>query len=241
MMTTEQAIQILLAQHSIASETEVEVTITHNLPKRETHSSSKKQSASLGEKAQVVKARTGEAIFGMFLPEPGTLDAKSFMMAIRNAGKRPNAAGVRVYNALFVREDTIKAISGFCGYDTRGSFAEQDHAARTKAQHELGTLKFGGQTRAEERSAFKSVSGYVAGVCDQNSKRVAELQAKERSLAESIIDNEKLSSDESLSQADRDIHSGLAMLDRDRLIQVRQDLSMMDTGEMVLVNPFTGR
>lgn len=239
MMTTEQAISILIAQHSLSQEKEVSVTVTRNLQRGE--SAHSKKAPSLGEKAKVVKARTGEAIFGMLLPDPGTLDAKSFMVAIRNAGKRPNAAGVKVFNALCVREDTIKAIAGYVGYDTRGSFAEQDHAARTKAQHELGTLKFGGKTRAEERAAYKSVSGYVAGICDQNAKRIAELQALEVALADSIIDNEKLADDTSKSESERDLHSGLAMLDRDRLAKVRQDLDMMNEGTLSLVDPFTGR
>src|SRR5208282_1765648 len=122
------------------------------------------------DKAQVVKAKTGPAIFGIVMPEVGSLDAAGFTAAMRNAGKRPfkahNAAGEEIQiirvEQKEVRGDIIKAIHAFgggtapySGYDPKGNFGAQEQAARSRASIELGFRKTNGLTRQEYRTAAK--------------------------------------------------------------------------------------
>ena len=124
--------------------------------------------------------------------EKGSLDAAGFMLAIRNAGKRPNDKGIMVRHPDQERGDIIKAIHAYVGYDPRGNFGTQDQAARAKAQAELRPTSNVGPSREEMRSASRSLAGYVAGMPDHSMAANRErLLNQERVTAEAIIDLEK--------------------------------------------------
>jgi len=193
------------------------------------------------EKAPVAKHKTGEAIFGLSLPEKGSLNAQQFMADIRSAGKRPNEHGIPVFHPLMVRDDTIKAIAGFLGYDTRASFAMQEMAARAEAMRQLGIARTNGKTRQEERSALRSLQGFTAGACDQHAKRIANLKAQEIQLAEEIITLTATLEGTSASPSELETAQSLLSITTSRLDQVQIDLTMMEAGQMKLADPFTGR
>lgn len=107
----------------------------------------------------------------------GTLDAKSFLIGMRRTT---------------IREEQVKLIHAYCGYDTRGDFGSQDTAARAKAQRELGPAKAPtGLSRQEQRAAARSMTGYVQGMPNYQAAQLAALQAREAETAEAIIDLEK--------------------------------------------------
>lgn len=121
---------------------------------------------------------------GIVLPERNSLDAQGFLLAMRNAGKRPNDKGALVLHPNEVRNDQIKAIHAYCGYDNRRDFGSQDMAARAKAQRELR-----GSPKVQETVApSRSVAGYVAGMPQPSHRILLDLQARERCLAEAMID-----------------------------------------------------
>jgi hypothetical protein len=154
----------------------VETVIGRNLPKP------------VRGKKQVASIHDGPKVFGVTLPERNTLDAKSFLLAVRNAGKRPNAKGAMVFDKAHERNDLICAIHAYVGYDTRRDFGPQDTEARAKAQRELRDGVTPGPTREEKRSAERSLSGYVAGMPRPAQKLLANLRAREQAAAEAMID-----------------------------------------------------
>ena len=184
----------------------------------------------------MVKAKTGEGLFGLALPEKGTLSAQDFIIAIRNVGKRPfqaiNMLGDTItvikVDATQVRNDTIKAIAAFMGYDPRESFAAQDTAARQEAARQIGYARTNGATYKEERQTFRTVQGYTAGLADHNAKRLADLKGQETAIVEAIIAHEKAG------------ETVLATVERGRLQSVQSDLAFMGHGG-TFASPITGK
>lgn len=161
----------------------VETVIGRNMPKAER--ASKKQAKA----APIHNANEGKSMTpGITMPERNTLDAKGFLLAMRNAGKRPNDKGVMVVHPNEVRNDQIKAIHAFVGYDNRRDFGSQDTEARAKAQRDLRGYQPVGPSREEERAASRTLQGFVAGMPQPSQKLLANLRAREQSIAEAMID-----------------------------------------------------
>ena len=170
-----------------------ETVIGRNLPKPVR---GKKQAVESGAVAAPIQAKP--AVFGVAMPERNTLDAKSFLLACRDAGKRSfekvNEVTGEVHTVVKVdsskvREDLIKAIHAYCGYDTSRDFGSQDTAARAKANREASKrVVVAGPTREEQRAASRSMAGYVKGMPLPAQKLLANLRAREQSAAEAMID-----------------------------------------------------
>ena len=68
------------------------------------------------------------------------IDAETFLVSLREVGKRKvlNHLGIEIvtYDPTLAREDTIKAIAAYDGYDYNGSFGTQETMARAKAIRE---------------------------------------------------------------------------------------------------------
>lgn len=126
----------------------------------------------------------------LILPEVGTLNATEFQVALRNAGRRVDAQGRPFTNQEELRDDQIKAIAGYCGYDLSKDFGSQDLAARSKAVREIRGSSDTGPTRSEVRRVMASTGGYVAGLPDNHAKALANLQARERLAVAELIDND---------------------------------------------------
>lgn len=191
------AIISLVSQHNVDPTTTpdhddspeiVETVIGRNLPKPVRG----KIPTETGEQAAPIHNKP--AVFGMVMPERNTLDAKGFLLACRDAGKRSfevvdQATGevrhVVKRDDREVRGDLIKAIHAYIGYDTSRDFGPQDQEARAKAQRELRGGVVPGPTREEKRSAERSMTGFVKGMPAPQQRLVRDLQARAVSLAES--------------------------------------------------------
>jgi hypothetical protein len=159
------------------------------------------------DKARVVNPNSGPDIFGLQLPEDKSLDAAGFMLAMRNAGKRPfkatNMNGEEIYvvrvDQSKIRDDQIIAISKYCGYEPRDNFGAQEAAARMRAMRELkiakqpwrkpdGTIP----TIAEDHKKIAEGNAFVAGVADHHQKRMLDLRARETDFVSELIPLEKM-------------------------------------------------
>lgn len=170
-----------------------ETVIGRNLPKPVR---GKKQAVETGAVAAPIHHKP--AVFGVAMPERNTLDAKGFLLACRDAGKRSFEKVNEVTGEVVtivkrdegkVREDLIKAIHAYIGYDTSRDFGSQDNEARAKANREAsGRVVTAGPTREEQRSAARSMAGYVKGMPAPAAKLLANLRAREQAAAEAMID-----------------------------------------------------
>jgi hypothetical protein len=140
----------------------------------------------------------------MDLPSAGTMDAKAFMAARRRAKDR---------------DGIISAISAFIGYDLAKPFGVQDSLAVAAAQRAITPPK----AEAFKRSAIPSVAGYVKGAPDHMVRHIQNLQARERLAVDTMLAHEAnaRSADGDYS---RTLHEGLALVERDRLAEIRADL-----------------
>lgn len=177
----------------ISVEPEVtETVIGRNLPSKK---QAKAEAANRGAVAAPIQHKP--AVFGVAMPERNTLDAKSFLIACRDAGKRSfesvnettgEVRQVVKVDSSKVRDDIIQAIHAYCGYDVSRDFGSQDIEARAKAQRELRGGVVPGPSREEQRSASRSLAGYVKGMPLPAQKLLANLRAREQAAAEAMID-----------------------------------------------------
>jgi hypothetical protein len=170
-----------------------ETILGRNLP-------SKKQAKAEAARKGEVKApiHNKPAVFGVAMPERNTLDAKGFLMACRDAGKRGfekvnevtgEVSVVVKRDESMVREDLISAIHAYVGFDKGRDFGSQDFDARTKANREASGRGVGnGPTREEARAAARSMSGFVAGMPLPAQKLLANLKARETAAVDAYID-----------------------------------------------------
>ena len=165
-------------EHNVAPAI-TETVVGRNLP-------SKKQAKHTGAQAAPIhNPNAGKSMTpGITMPERNTLDAKGFLDAMRTAGKRPNDKGIMALHPNEVRNDQIKAIHAYCGYDNRRDFGSQDLEARAKAMRDLR----GAPKVTENKSPSRSVAGFVAGMPKPSHRILLDLQARERSVAEAMID-----------------------------------------------------
>ena len=213
-MDTNTAIAILLAKHrkeveEAEAKTKAAPIVIRNAPtpKAEVKTISKASSVPKPEYVSTTHSTTGQNVFGLALPAIGTLDAGSFMIAMRDAGKRAfkvmNAKNeeviVRKVDQSKVRNDQIIAIAGYCGYDIRENFGPQDMAARAKAAHEIGYAKKVVRaedghiaSRSEENKKAAQGTAYIAGVNDHMQKHQMQLRGLEKALVETMIDQQKI-------------------------------------------------
>jgi hypothetical protein len=170
-----------------------ETVIGRNMPKSVR---GKKQANTTGAVAAPIHHKP--AVFGVTMPERNTLDAKGFLLACRDAGKRSfektNEVTGEVHTIVKrdeskVREDIIKAIHAYVGYDQSRDFGSQEAAARAKANREAsGRVVTAGPSRDEVKAASRSVAGYVHGMPLPAQKLLANLRAREQAAAEAMID-----------------------------------------------------
>lgn len=211
----------LLSQHNsdlTSRETaRVEVVVVRNAEPK-----ASKKSASKNEQAAPI--HDGPKVFGVTMPDRNSLDAKGFLDACRDAGKRRTAEGQPTFDAREVRNDLIKAIHAYCGYDQRGNFGSQEQEARAKAQREIRGFKVSGPTREEQRAAARSARGFIAGLPDHKARHLQNLLGQEALEAEAMIEHAKAANDPSRSTADRLLSQGMVELQEEKLRHIRADI-----------------
>lgn len=149
---------------------------------------------------------------GITLLAVGTLDAQHFIVAMRKASNR---------------NDQIKYIAAFVGYDPNGDFGFQEAAARTKAQRELSDRPIQGPSRAEAKSAARSMIGFVAGMPDTLQRKLADLKAREVAAVDAMLSHQKAAKDPNRSDDERLLSSGMAEVERERLREIREHVKAL--------------
>jgi hypothetical protein len=89
------------------------------------------------------------------------------------------------------RQETIQAIDKFVGYDQGGDFGQQDTRARSLAQRTLKPVSTKVPTRDEQRSAERSLSGFVHGLPDNVARHLSNLRAQAKKSVAALIEAEK--------------------------------------------------
>jgi hypothetical protein len=141
---------------------------------------------------KIVQAEHKPGIPGLALPMRGTLDASAYMAAVKVAGRRMGEvdpiSGVSLpyTDQGEVRNDLIKAIAAYIGFDPKGNFGAQDAAARAQAMRDLQIVKVTAGDRKAKASAARSLAGYVAGMPDRSAVALANLQAQHAVTVEAI-------------------------------------------------------
>lgn len=167
----------------VSEEVVTEKVVGYNMPKA---TKGKKQAEpSKGEQAAPI--HNGPKVFGVTMPDRNTLDAKGFLLACRDAGKRRNDKGIPFTDPKEVRNDLIKAIHAYCGYDNRRDFGSQETEARAKAQREIRGYKVTGPSREEMKAASRSAAGFVAGMPQPSQRILLNLRAREQATVEAML------------------------------------------------------
>lgn len=200
-----------------------------------TVSMSPKASKKLAVKNEPAPIRQkSEPMVGMMLPDRGTLGAKDFLLAMRNAGRRLNDSGVPFTNPAEVRNDQIRAIHAFMyemrkdqkvhvGYDPTGSFGSQEVAARMLANREL----LGAPKVSHIAPPSRTFGGYVAGMPDHKARTLANLQGREVAAVDAMLAHRKDADDVSRSEYERTLSAGLADAEEERLSHIRRDIAAL--------------
>lgn len=155
---------------------------------------------------------------------PGTLDATAFVLAMRNAGKRPNDKGVMISDPSKVKGDEVQAIGDFIGYDVRLPHGENLFRANMAAKRSPSDNA--GPSRSEVRRAQASIVGFVAGVPDNAARHLQNLQARERLAVEAIIGFQKEATSAKTAE-ERAMAEAKLALEQGRLSSIREDLDRL--------------
>jgi hypothetical protein len=178
-----------------------------------TVSTVKKRAKSDGAQSAPPANKSAAPIVMVKLPNSGTLDARGFLKA-KNAVKGNDRDGI------------IAAIAAYIGYDITQPFGIQDSAATDQARRELRPVVAGKVPFS--RGSLASAQGFVAASkmrCepDHNARHFANLRARERHAVDTMLDHEKAARD-AKSLQERTLYAGLALVERERLIQIRKDM-----------------
>lgn len=238
------ALLMLATSYHVAPLPEAAETITTVIPTvaKPAKAPKGKKGAKKASKDSAPKAQSN-AVLPSNMPEVGTLNAEQFLLALRDCGKRVKedtntVTGVvtqrPIFDASMVREDSIKAIHAYCGYDAALNFGEQDASARQKAQRELrGGVTPAAAHRRGGASVAPSIQGYVAGAPDHAAKRKADLEARERHAVNERLRHLKNAADSSfvppmLEGGVREPSPEImASLEEERLNEIRKDLGSL--------------
>ena len=159
---------------------------------------------------------TKDVVTAPVIPTIAKLDGKGFLVAMRNAK---------------TREERIGIITAYTGYDNAQNYGSQLLVAEMKAKKELRVGPIPGPSREEQRSAWRSASGFVAGIPDNAQKQLNDLLGREKVAAEALIQHTKDSTDLKRSSDDRTLSKGLADFEKDRLEHIRSDLKALGFGD----------
>ena len=190
------ALSLLLSQHNaeqqqIALQEELNRLSTENVKLRAAQRAANPPKKR-GSRAPIHSAKPLSAIaLGFLLPEKGSLSATDFISAMRHAGRRFNQDGMPYTNQGEVRHDLIKAIAGFIGFDPRLDFGQQETAARSEAQRQITGKVKAGIDRAIQKSAERSMSGYVHGSPNSSDKHLNNLLAQVHQVTDALLDFQK--------------------------------------------------
>jgi hypothetical protein len=158
------------------------------------------------------------------LPDKGTLDARSFLLAMRDAGRRKTAEGLWYIDQTEIRHDQIKAIAAYIGYDGRLNFGEQELAAKLHAKSELFPQPIDRSEWRRSGTPRNAPHGTVFGMPDMLAARQANLEAREREAAERLAGYRRDFLDAKRTQDQRRESQVMMELEDQRIAEIRADL-----------------
>ena len=213
--STTAALAFVLASYAKSEPQEGTVTFKESKPRAKREPKAPKVQAKPVAPIAVVSETTPSpngATPRVVMPEVGSLEAKGFLMMMRNAK---------------TQNEKIMAIAAYCGYDSREAFGNQEMVAMMRAKRELSPIDTSGPSLQEKRQASLSAKGFVAGMPDNQRKIVLDLLARERNAAEKRDEHVRIARDKSqpLSWEERRLNLGLARLENERLASIRKDLA----------------
>lgn len=209
----------------------------YNVPEAKVDQAAVVQATIQAVKAKVETAQPVKAKPALTFPvqAKGTLTALDFIRAMHDAGMRRTEAGKPYFNPQEQRNDQIKAIAAFIGYDPADHFGSQELRARMQAWREINPEP------VIDRSVTL-VAKPVPGMPDFIGKNRANLEARERLAVEAIVEHENASREYHEGSKDcehcgesckgREYHETFAMLERERLSQIQADLDLLKRAPM---------
>lgn len=184
------------------------------------------------EKPAPEKREVPAAYLPIALPAVGTYDAPTFLAKVRALGpifvgnhsevtdaQRVQDACSNGFSFVQRRDAAMALIAGYCGFDRSRDFGAQLDMARNRAVRE---------TRPTPRyvSATVSVAGYVAGMPDEQGKRVGDLLARERLASETMAEHETAAR-EAMARGDTanaSLSAQMMLVEHGRINAIRADL-----------------
>jgi hypothetical protein len=159
------------------------------------------------------------------LPNKGMISAEEFLKGLSVCGKRLNDKGILVYQGDIVkRNDEMRLVSSYLGW-SRELHGVQLENARRVAQLAIKPVK---ALNVSHRGASASLSGFISGMPDNQQKLVQDLLAREQLSAKAIVDYENAIDNSQVNSAKHILSKGLLIVEKERLIQIRKDLSLLD-------------
>jgi hypothetical protein len=174
----------------------------------------------------VVPSDNGAKVKGIELPAKGSVGARGFLKLYNSAGHRKSEAGADYVDQREVRDDRIKAIAAFIGYDKSLPFGDNEFKARSQAMREIREEKEG-PSKVDPyapRRPHHSVAGYVAGVPNGQQKIVMDLLARESAAAEAMSAFEQKMNASPKGSQDFLLNQGLMLVEQERLGEIRKHL-----------------
>ena len=201
-----------------------ETVIGRNVPKTRAVKAVKVEAATFSNRGRAQAAPIAHlpGPVSMPLPEAGTLGAEGFLKAMRAAGVRKGKM-----EPIAKREDEIRAIASYIGYDSSKLHGEQEVAARMQAQRDLKPVIAAKTEYKRNGSPLTTGEGYVAGLFDAKAKQVADLKGREVAAADALIAHRNDSRDTSRTPEQRAQSRLLIKLEDERLEAIRADLALL--------------
>lgn len=157
---------------------------------------------------------------GIPLPKPGTLDASGFWTALKNAGMRRHPeTGKLLRHPTLILSDEKLAICAYVGYEWASPHGAQLEKARLRARFDLKPEK----AKEHRRGVAPTIAGFVAGMPNLVDGHIANLLGREQQSLDLALGYERAEA-EAQSEHDKLILHGKALVERERLHVIRQDL-----------------
>lgn len=120
------------------------------------------------------------------------------------------------------RNEMMSAINGYIGYDNGLAFSVNEYNAKTAAQKELRPV-----SHPVTDVTVQEKRGYVAGIPDNNMKKISDLLGREKLAAEALSNYELQISNLTEGTTEHLTAQGMAEIERERLVAIRADLSLL--------------
>lgn len=179
----------------------------------------------------VEKGHNPNPYYGLSLDPPGTLTPREFLTAALNAGKRKNDYGVFYTNPKEIRDDMVKAISAFIGYDMAGNFGAQELAARTVANNLLTNKKIMPGSKEEDyqinnaRRALPDATAPKAFLKEATNLRAREVMSIDEMLSHSMAALNPENNRRVLSQ-------GLSAVEAERAKAIQDEMALLQVNAL---------